>query len=240
MSSILKALKKIEGRKVDKSRPAWPFGTGSLETMDSHIHRSRRSQKILGILILLCVAALAGKLYIGSRSDSGKTGAENTVSRSAPSSTGGEPGNPADTAGSGVQTSVGTVTRTTPASKPTTREASPGTTPSSANSPPPVEEAPSEAAAPLVITPPPVEPRQTAAGEETTSTPATENFGTPPTDNAGLSLMALTWSARPESRFVVINGTIVREGGSIADSTVVRIESDYVVMRTGGVTWKLK
>jgi len=241
LSSILKALKKIEGRKVDKGLPAWPYGTGRLESMDSHIRRSRQRQKILGFLIALCVVALAGKLYFGSRPD-----VDNVTSRSGevPETT--LEKEPVQASQPESRTNVVPTPRSVPA---TTLESSPRdtsseTTPPSVISPATEEEASPENAAPVVISPYPVEPGEfespAAAVKETPVVATTETFATPPTDNAGLSLMALVWSPQKGSRFVVINGDIVREGGSIEDSTVVRIEEDYAVVRTGGITWKLK
>lgn len=228
MSSILKALKKIEGRKVDKGLPAWPYGTGNLESMDSHIQRSRKRQKILGILIILCAIGLAGKLYIGSRQDSGNTASKSTPLSNAP------PEKAAEAAKRETQRIVAEKPQSTP--EPSPKEATAETTPSSTISPPPADDTP----APRIISPPAAAPGETDAMEGIPEMTVTETFSTPPADNAGLSLMALVWSQQPGSRFVVINGTIVHEGGSIEDSTVVRIEEEYAVMRTGGVRWKLK
>lgn len=233
MSSILKALKKIEGRKVDTSLPAWPFGSGSLESIDRHIHRSRQRQKILGLLIILCVMALAGKLYIGSRSDSGNTASQNKT----PTATA-QPEKSAEEEAPEARKTFAVEHQSAPESKP--GELSPETAPPLATVLSPSEEDSSETTAPQVISPPREELAETATEKETPRSTITENFGTPPADNAGLSLMALVWSRKPESRFVVINGSIVHEGGSIEESTVVRIEENYAVMRTGGVIWKLK
>ena len=217
MSSILKALKKIEGRKVDKSLPTWSFGSGSRGSVDRHIHRSRQRQKILVLLIILCGAALATKLYMGFRPNSHNTVLQNTASpTSAPAR------EPAEEKRSGAKITVENKPRSTPAAEPAPSEASSETTPSQITGHSPV-------ASPTAFTTP--EPLETVIEEF---------FGTPPTSSADLSLMALAWSTDPESRFAVINGTIVQEGDNIEGTTIVRIEEEYIVMRTQGVTWKLK
>jgi hypothetical protein len=257
LSSILKALKKIEGRKVDTSIPAWPYGGGNLGSTDRHIHRSRQRQKLLGLLIILCVAALAGKLYIGSRPESEvKKSPEKTVIQSpqSPSKTLSE--KPAETPPA-TRKIVEKAPESTPATEPPPREAPPETASRSTIPAPPAKETAAETPAPLVAsapeseettvqapapgtTSPPAEKPSEAAAEPTQEPAATEIFSSPPSDNAGLSLMALVWAEQPESRFVVINGIIVRQEGTIDTSIVVRIEEDYVVMKTDGLTWKLK
>jgi hypothetical protein len=270
LSSILKALKKIEGRKVDTSIPAWPYGGGNLGSTDRHIHRSRQRQKLLGLLIILCVAALAGKLYIGSRPESEvKKSPEKTVIQSpqSPSKTLSE--KPAETPPA-TRKIVEKAPESTPATEPPPREAPPETASRSTIPAPPAKETAAETPAPSVAsapeseettaappappsaekttvqapapetTSPPAEKPSEAAAEPTQEPAATEIFSSPPSDNAGLSLMALVWAEQPESRFVVINGIIVRQEGTIDNSIVVRIEEDYVVMKTDGLTWKLK
>lgn len=162
MSSILKALKKIEGRKVDKSLPAWPYGTGSLESMDRHIRRSRQRQKILGLLIILCGIALAGKFYLGSRPV-----ADNTASQSAPATEAALPEKPVQVTQPDAQKSVAETPRS---AQPPPRETSPETIPPSATSPSPEEEASPETALPLIISPLPVESEGTAATDESPAT----------------------------------------------------------------------
>jgi len=54
----------------------------------------------------------------------------------------------------------------------------------------------------------------------------------------GLELQAIAWSGDPTSRIAVINGRIVREGGSVEDASIVRINQDDVVFKKGGETWK--
>ena len=55
-----------------------------------------------------------------------------------------------------------------------------------------------------------------------------------------MAIQALVWSTSPEERMVVVNGNILKEGGSIENATVLRIGEDYIVVRKDGARWKLK
>ncbi len=61
MSSILNALKKIEGRNAQTSLPAWPYRIDNRDSMSRHMKRALHRQRILGGLILVLLAALAVK-----------------------------------------------------------------------------------------------------------------------------------------------------------------------------------
>jgi hypothetical protein len=53
-------------------------------------------------------------------------------------------------------------------------------------------------------------------------------------------LEALVWSTDPGSRFAVINGQIVKAGQSIQGASVAEIERDYVALKSGDQTWRLR
>ncbi len=53
-----------------------------------------------------------------------------------------------------------------------------------------------------------------------------------------LKLQAIAWSSEPESRIAVINGRIVREGGSVEGVFVTNIGKDEVIFRKGGEEWR--
>ena len=55
----------------------------------------------------------------------------------------------------------------------------------------------------------------------------------------GLELQAVSWAQNPKNRIAVINGSIVREGGSIEGYAVVRIDEDQVVVRKDLSQWRL-
>jgi type II secretory pathway component PulC len=54
----------------------------------------------------------------------------------------------------------------------------------------------------------------------------------------GLELQAIAWSGDMSRRIAVINGSIVREGGSVEGVSIVRINPDDVIFKKGGETWK--
>ena len=60
-----------------------------------------------------------------------------------------------------------------------------------------------------------------------------------PVLQSGLELQAVSWAPSPANRIAVINGSIVREGGSIEGYSVARIDEDEVVVRKGLSQWRL-
>ncbi len=251
MSSILKALKKVEGRKVERHLPSWWNRFSSVEHMDSRIRRSRNFQKILGILILIGALALAGKLYPGKH-----PAVESSVSKSVPTATTSLPEKSVEktksVATSPPVTSVPIVqsAREAPPEAPEPTQNEPETTSevtitSSGIVPEATPETAPESAAsssgaptaPAQSTPP---TQASATTTQTSKTYIPRTFDPPPEEASGLSLQALVWSEQPEARFAVISGRLLHEGGSIDGNTVMQIEEEYVVMRTGHTTWKLK
>ena len=57
---------------------------------------------------------------------------------------------------------------------------------------------------------------------------------------ANLRLEAIVWSNKAESRFAVINGRIVRTGGMVAGIVVTEIGRDYVSLKSGRQNWKME
>jgi hypothetical protein len=55
---------------------------------------------------------------------------------------------------------------------------------------------------------------------------------------SGLHLQAIAWSGNPKSRIAVINGRVLREGGSIERVLVTRIGKNEVVFKKQGEEWK--
>lgn len=60
-----------------------------------------------------------------------------------------------------------------------------------------------------------------------------------PVLQTGLELQAISWASNPANRIAVINGNIVREGGTIEGYFVVRIEEDEIMVRKGLSQWRL-
>jgi type II secretory pathway component PulC len=62
----------------------------------------------------------------------------------------------------------------------------------------------------------------------------------PVSADQAFKLEALVWSTNPESRFAVISGQIVKLGQSIRGASVTEIERDYVDLKAGDQTWRLR
>jgi hypothetical protein len=62
----------------------------------------------------------------------------------------------------------------------------------------------------------------------------------PVSADQAFKLEALVWSTNPESRFAVISGQIVKVGQSIRGASVTEIERDYVALKSGDQTWRLR
>ncbi len=56
---------------------------------------------------------------------------------------------------------------------------------------------------------------------------------------SGLMLQAISWSKEPKDRIAVINDNVVREGSTIDGYSITRIDKDEVVVRKGLDEWKL-
>ena len=58
------------------------------------------------------------------------------------------------------------------------------------------------------------------------------------THESGLHLQAIAWSSDPKSRIAVINGRVLREGGSVERVLVTHIGKNEVIFKKGGEEWK--
>jgi hypothetical protein len=57
-------------------------------------------------------------------------------------------------------------------------------------------------------------------------------------DESKLQLQAIAWSIDPESRLAVVNGRVLREGGSIEKVLITHIGKNEVIFKKGGEEWK--
>ena len=57
---------------------------------------------------------------------------------------------------------------------------------------------------------------------------------------SGLKLQAIAWSSDSKESIAVVNGRILREGGSIEGTLIVRINKNDVSFQKGGEQWKQK
>jgi hypothetical protein len=74
----------------------------------------------------------------------------------------------------------------------------------------------------------------TAAGPSEAASAGTEKFFK---SDPRIDLQALVWSPESTARFVVINNRLIKEGGSIDDIVVVRINRDDVLLAEGSDRW---
>ncbi len=58
-------------------------------------------------------------------------------------------------------------------------------------------------------------------------------------DDSSMRLQAITWSNKPEDRFVLIDNIIVREGESVNGYFIERILEDYVEVKKGSGQWRI-
>ena len=223
MSSILKALKKLEDENPPKSRSVvWSSGPAPRRTIRRWDITSGWSAVLLwGLLMAVALISVGGIfLYLLSPSD------RNAV----PTASVGRP-----VAKPILESRPPETVAKLPPPVPTPKEASPSTAP-------PVEKA---APMPKAVPPPAVKkvpsaPRKekspVRAVEAEPDRAATADFPVLTTD---LKLQAISWASAPGDRLAVINGNIMREGASLEGYSIVQIDRDEVVVRKGSEQWKL-
>jgi hypothetical protein len=223
LSSILKALKKLEDEYPNgEDQISWPQRTGTTRIIRRwEIHSGRFTRILWGFIGLIILAAAGWFVFYMQRPI-----AADAV--------------PAETIPEPVAV----------------RTSSAGEFLSPAQPPADPEPSHSPAARPAERTPEPK--RIPAAGPWSPSTvkPVTPAQGlpdeppgaaSPPVDTgrsalpkpAGLRLQAISWSRQPSERIAVIDNEIVREGAALKGYSVIRIESDKVVLRKDGEEWAL-
>ena len=85
-------------------------------------------------------------------------------------------------------------------------------------------------AAPARETPPPNRPAATRAPEDTLSR----------LDDSKLKVMAIAWHGVAARRIAVINGHIVKEGETVDGYTITRIRKDDVIVNDGSRSWRVE
>ena len=85
---------------------------------------------------------------------------------------------------------------------------------------------------PAEVVPPEVKPLEPPRGNP----PIVEK----PLDISGFKLEAIIWASNPESRFAVINGKIVRAGGSMNGTTIKEVGRNHVILESGSREASLK
>lgn len=236
MSSILKALKKLEDENPPKGRSViWPSGPGPRRPV-RRLDVSSGWSAVLGWGLMAVVLLLAaGGLYIFlSPAPAGDNRPTDTASR--------------------------------PVVKPIQEQPSPEMAVMPPSQPPParLEDTPPNAppvakAVPLPQGAPPavqkVVPPPKASAPAAKRVPAEPSKSPPPRAPASeadravpadlpvlttdLKLQAVSWASAPGDRLAVINGSIMREGTTLGGYLIVRIDRDEVVVRKAGEEWKL-
>lgn len=231
MSSILKALKKIEETTpaADAADPQPAPGPHRL-WIPPH-GRGRRKAILIGCVLLAATVAAAGVFIFGR-------GAGDRPAPAAVSTAGGPNAvrakiadSPAPTAGGGESGPAVT--------------ADPAAAAPAVAAPPPLPKRP--AAQTL-----PARPVTRPASRESAGAPAAERAAPGAAaprsaaeslsrlDNSKLKVMAIAWYADPAKRIAVINGSLVKEGESVEGYKVTQIRKDDVIVSDGSRSWRVE
>lgn len=228
MSSILKALKKLENETAETHIPTWPHHIDNRSAIAHRNKRSKRRDRIIILLLAFCALALIGKTLVGSNFFKDEKAPAMIATKKEPI-----PPNAAKAPAPIVR-----IKKKVPPPKNTSREIAEESeipspvVPLKKSPPAPLQETPEER--PLLSAndqPPPQKP-----------TPKKSEVALPTAtfQNTGLRLQALVWSEKPEDRFAVINNRILHENDRIEKATMIKIHTDFVVIELEGTRWRLK
>jgi hypothetical protein len=225
VSSILKALKKLEDENPPKGRSViWSSGSASRRTIRRWDITSGWSAVLLwGLLAVVALISAGGIiLYLLSPSD------RNVV----PTASVGRP--------------VAKPIQESPPSETMAKPPPPLPTPPPKEASPPTAPLPEKAVpVPKVVPPPAVKKIPSAPRKEKPPARAVEaepdrsTTADLPILTTDLKLQAISWASAPGDRLAVINGNIMREGTSLEGYSIVQIDRDEVVVRKGSEQWKL-
>jgi len=226
LSSILKALKKIEQDESHggKETHVWP---DSIHSAKKLVQRKNRRQRVLISLVTFCCVLAAGIIYTGSKmnfADKTKSTLSPTAKKTAEVSS-------TEQKKQITEKVSGKIEETNPLL---------------------LSKKQSEVALPLIMktneaalqkdnSPPASDIESLEPGEpvepKTDITRQDENLPEIKNDSR-LKIQAIAWAEEPSRRFVVINNSIIREGGTIDSITVVSIEDNIIHFNENGNTWR--
>ncbi len=225
MSSILKALKKLEDENPPKGRSVvWSSGPAPRRTIRRWDITSGWSAVLLwgllGVVALISVGGII--LYLLSPSDGDVVPTASVVRPVA------KP----------IQASPPSETMAKPPPPPPTlppKEASPPAAPALEKALPVPKAAPPPAAQKI----PSAQRKEKPPARALEAEPDRSATADLPVLTTDLKLQAISWAPAPGDRLAVINGNIMREGTSLEGYSIVQIDRDEVVVRKGSEQWKL-
>ena len=251
MSSILKALKKVEGAGPEEAGPRPSLRPASEPPPSRWSHWRERPPLLWGALAVTLVLAAAAVYHFVTPSEptapQAAAGAGRAVQARLPAAPAPPPGHtappplspPAPAPSSSppalavvpTEPPVEAIQQPVQAPPPTARirprDAGPGAPSAPDTRPAPAQRGPSGQDRPAPVRPPPAPARSV---EDSLNR----------LDDSKLKVMAIAWAEDPGRRLAVVNGHIVREGESVDGYTVTRIRRDDLVVSDGTRSWRVE
>lgn len=251
MSSILKALKKVEGAGPEEAGPRLSLRPALDPPPSRWSHWRERPPLLWGALAVTLVLAAAAVYHLVTPSEptapQAAAGAGRAVQARLPAAPAPPPRQPAPPpvppqapapsssppalAVAPTERSVEAAQQPVQAPPPTARirprDAVPGAPAAPDTRPAPAQRGPSGQDRPAPVRPSPAPARAVEDGLNRL-------------DDSKLKVMAIAWAEDPGRRLAVVNGHIVREGESVDGYTVTRIRRDDLVVSDGTRSWRVE
>lgn len=225
MSSILKALKKLEDdHSQTDGQVYWPRKIGTSKTIRRWEINSGRFAFILWGLIAIIVVSAAGwfLLYL-KRPNESQSVAVVPAGKSVPEVPPRKPSAAANVSKPRSAARTSTIRKRRPPAPRRTQN---------------MRRTPRPATAPAKTSKNFVSKKSTTI-RQTPLKPAAAPSAGIPILTSDLKLQAISWSPDPANRIAVINGNILREGAALEGYSINRIAEDEVLLRKGAEEWKL-
>jgi len=233
LSSILKALKKLEQEESrdSKETPVWP---DSIHTARKAIREKSHRWFFGTALVLLCSVVIAGFVYFRNNNTVPKINAEKVTIK--------KPQSPPKPMMKPVTVDLTRLKKTSEFYARLPNIVSKQTEPNKSEAPEVIPESRvgeviDTDAMPLIEET--IVPEMQKKEQEFIPTVLEEKDDLPEMAvDSRVKIQAIAWAQDSSRRFVVINNSIVREGGSIDDITVVTIEDNIVHFNENGKEWR--